>query len=180
TGRARAALRLADVRHLDRAGGRLRAGIADPRHPSPAARALTGPRGPRPLSRVPLAWVNSRMRTAEPAGDAGPVVKGTGLVVRRGGHLVLDGLTFSLAPGKVTGLLGPSGCGKTTLMRVLVGVQEITAGTVTVLGWPAGHPRLRARLGYATQAAAVYPDLTLRENLRYFGTVLGLRGRPLA
>jgi ABC-2 type transport system ATP-binding protein len=120
------------------------------------------------------------MENAEPGDGAGPVVSGQGLVVRRGGRLVLDDLTFSLAPGTVTGLLGPSGCGKTTLMRVLVGVQEITAGTVTVLGLPAGHPRLRARLGYSTQAPAVYPDLTLGENLRYFGTVLGLRGRRLA
>ena len=120
------------------------------------------------------------MTSAEPGDSAGPVISAQGLVVRRGGRLVLDGLTFSLAPGKVTGLLGPSGCGKTTLMRVLVGVQAVTAGTVTVLGLPAGHPRLRARLGYATQEAAVYPDLTLSENLRYFGTVLGLRGRPLA
>jgi ABC-2 type transport system ATP-binding protein len=119
------------------------------------------------------------MRSAEPGDGAGPVVSGQGLVVRRGGRVVLDDLTFGLAPGKVTGLLGPSGCGKTTLMRVLVGVQAITAGTVTVLGLPAGHPRLRARLGYATQAPAVYPDLTLGENLKYFGTVLGLRGRPL-
>jgi ABC-2 type transport system ATP-binding protein len=93
---------------------------------------------------------------------------------------VLDALTFSIAAGEVTGLLGPSGCGKTTLMRVLVGVQSVTAGKVTVLGLPAGHPRLRARLGYATQEPAVYPDLTLGENLKYFGTVLGLRGRGLA
>ena len=107
------------------------------------------------------------------------MVSAQGLVVRRGGQLVLDALSFSLAPG-VTGLLGPSGCGKTTLMRVLVGVQAITAGTVTLLGLPAGHPRLRARIGYATQTPAVYTDLTLGENLRYFGTVLGLRGRQLA
>src|SRR5215831_12992018 len=113
-----------------------------------------------------------RMKSAEPGDDAGPVVSGQDLVVRRGGQVVLDDLTFSIAGGTVTGLLGPSGCGKTTLMRVLVGVQ-----TVTVLGLPAGHPRLRARVGYATQAPAVYPDLTLGENLRYFGTVLGLRGR---
>jgi ABC-2 type transport system ATP-binding protein len=65
-------------------------------------------------------------------------------------------------------------------MRVLVGVQAITAGSVVVLGRPAGHPRLRARVGYATQSPAVYTDLTLGENLAYFGTVLGLRGRPLA
>jgi ABC-2 type transport system ATP-binding protein len=84
-----------------------------------------------------------------------------------------------MAPGRVTGLLGPSGCGKTTLMRTLVGVQEITGGEVTLLGLPAGHPSLRARVGYATQDPAVYSDLTLNENLRYFGTVLGLRKRRL-
>jgi ABC-type multidrug transport system ATPase subunit len=118
--------------------------------------------------------------TSAERGGAGPVVSGRDLVVRRGGQFVLDDLTFSLAPGEVTGLLGPSGCGKTTLMRVLVGVQAITAGRMTVLGLPAGHPRLRARLGYATQEPAVYPDLTLGENLKYFGTVLGLRGCRLA
>ncbi len=103
------------------------------------------------------------------------VVQARGLVVRRSGHPVLDDLTFTIARGQVTGLLGPSGCGKTTLMRTLVGVQEITAGQVTLLGLPAGHPRLRDRVGYSTQDPAVYPDLTLTENLRYFGTVLGLR-----
>src|SRR6201995_4087899 len=86
------------------------------------------------------------------AADSGPVAAGDGLVVRRGGQVILDDLTFTVGRGQVTGLLGPSGCGKTTLMRVLVGVQAVTAGTVTVLGLPAGHPRLRARVGYATQA----------------------------
>jgi ABC-2 type transport system ATP-binding protein len=106
-------------------------------------------------------------------------VTGSGLVVRRSGHIVLDHLTFTVARGQVTGLLGPSGCGKTTLMRTLVGVQAITAGEVNVLGLPVGHPRLRARIGYATQDPAVYSDLTLRENLRYFGAVLGLSRRQL-
>jgi ABC-2 type transport system ATP-binding protein len=108
-----------------------------------------------------------------------PMVVGSDLVVKRGGHVVLDGLTFTIPGGRVTGLLGPSGCGKTTLMRTLVGVQVITAGSVTLLGLPAGHPVLRAHVGYATQDQAVYTDLTLRENLRYFGTVLGLRGPAL-
>jgi ABC-2 type transport system ATP-binding protein len=121
------------------------------------------------------------MNTAQPGPDeAVPVVVARGLVVRRGGHVVLDDLAFTVARGQVTGLLGPSGCGKTTLMRVLVGVQAVAAGEVAVLGLPAGHPRLRARVGYATQSPAVYTDLTLGENLRYFGTVLGLRGRRLA
>lgn len=109
-----------------------------------------------------------------------PAVTVRDLVVRRTGHVILDGLTFTLPGGRVTGLLGPSGCGKTTLLRTLVGVQQITAGEATLLGLPAGHPGLRARVGYATQDPAVYTDLTLTENLRYFGTVLGLRGQVLA
>ena len=115
---------------------------------------------------------------AEP-NAAGCVVTGDDLVVRRSGHTILDHLTFTVARGQVTGLLGPSGCGKTTLMRTLVGVQQIAAGELTVLGLPAGHPRLRARVGYSTQDPAVYSDLTLSENLRYFGTVLGLPRRQL-
>jgi ABC-2 type transport system ATP-binding protein len=111
--------------------------------------------------------------------SADPVAEAKGLVVRRSGHTILDDLTFGIARGQVTGLLGPSGCGKTTLMRTFVGVQEITAGQVTLLGLPAGHPRLRHRVGYSTQDPAVYPDLTLNENLRYFGTVLGLRRERL-
>jgi ABC-2 type transport system ATP-binding protein len=117
------------------------------------------------------------MTSLEQGDAAGPVAAGDGLIVRRGGQVILDDLTFTVSRGQVTGLLGPSGCGKTTLMRVLVGVQAITAGSATVLGHKAGHPRLRDRVGYATQSPAVYTDLTLAENLAYFGTVLGLR-RP--
>lgn len=103
-----------------------------------------------------------------------------GLVVRRGGHVVLDGLTFTVPRAQVTGLLGPSGCGKTTLMRTLVGVQVIDGGQLELLGLPAGDPGLRSRIGYATQDPAIYSDLTLAENLRYFGTVLGLPRSRLA
>jgi CBS domain-containing protein len=63
----------------------------------------------------------------------------SGLVVRRQGHVILDGLTFTIPRGQVTGLLGPSGCGKSTLMRTLVGVQMIDAGRVELLGLPAGE-----------------------------------------
>jgi len=103
----------------------------------------------------------------------GDVIEVSGLRVRRGGRLVLRDLTFTVAAGRVTGLLGPSGCGKTTLMRSLVGVQVVEAGDVRVLGEPAGSPGLRRRVGYMTQAPSVYGDLTVRENLRYFARVLG-------
>lgn len=96
----------------------------------------------------------------------------TGLRVRRGGREVLHSLSFRVNRGSVTGLLGPNGSGKTTLMRSIVGAQIIDAGTLTVLGHPAGDPALRHRIGYATQSPAIYQDLTVVENLRYFATIL--------
>ncbi len=101
-------------------------------------------------------------------------VEVTGLVVDRGGIRVLDDLTFTVPTGEVTGLLGPSGCGKSTLMRTIVGVQRITAGTVTVFGEPAGSASLRSRIGYVTQDPSVYDDLTVTENLAFFARVLGV------
>jgi ABC-2 type transport system ATP-binding protein len=95
------------------------------------------------------------------------------LQIRRGGVIVLDELSLSVASGRVTGLLGPSGSGKTTLMRAIVGVQIVESGTITVLGEAAGTPPLRWKVGYMTQNPAVYGDLTVRENLRYFGRILG-------
>ncbi|HEX6468626.1 MAG TPA: ABC transporter ATP-binding protein [Streptosporangiaceae bacterium] len=95
------------------------------------------------------------------------------LRVDRGGREVLHGLTFDVPRGSVVGLLGPSGCGKTTLMRAIVGVQVVRGGSVTVLGHPAGTPPLRRLVGYSTQNPAIYKDLTVAENLRYFASVLG-------
>ncbi|MFD8482777.1 ABC transporter ATP-binding protein [Kitasatospora sp. NPDC059673] len=102
-----------------------------------------------------------------------PAIRITGLLVRRGGTTVLPGLDLDVPRGTVTGLLGPSGCGKTTLLRAVVGVQRTDAGTVTVLGHPAGSAALRDRVGYVTQAPSVYGDLTVGENLDYFAAVLG-------
>ncbi len=96
------------------------------------------------------------------------------LEIERGGAAVLRGLDFAVSAGEVTGLLGPSGSGKTTLMRAVVGVQRITAGSVEVLGEPAGSASLRARIGYVTQSSSVYDDLTVTENLRFFARVLGI------
>ena len=112
------------------------------------------------------------------------VVEIDGLEVVRGGRPVLHGLAARLEAGRVSGLLGPSGCGKTTLIRSIVGVQRIVAGTVRVLDLPAGSPALRRRVAYMTQSPSVYTDLTVQENLRYFASVLGVPleriGRALA
>jgi ABC-2 type transport system ATP-binding protein len=94
------------------------------------------------------------------------------LRVRRGGKLVLPGVSLDVRAGSVTGLLGPSGSGKTTLIRAVVGVQVVESGDVTVLGEPAGSPQLRRRVAYVTQAPSVYADLSVRENLNYFARIL--------
>jgi ABC-2 type transport system ATP-binding protein len=106
--------------------------------------------------------------------SGGPAVEARDLRVTRGGREVLHGLSFEAPAGEVTGLLGPSGCGKTTLMRVLVGVQAQVHGTVTVFGQAAGSRALRSRIGYVTQAASVYDDLSVTENLAFFARVLGV------
>jgi ABC-2 type transport system ATP-binding protein len=103
-----------------------------------------------------------------------------GLVVRRGGRIVLDRLTFTIARGRVAGLLGPSGCGKTTLVRTLVGVQMITAAQVELLGVPVGDTQLQRRVGYATQESAVYGDLTLAEDLPDRAAGLTIPSGPLS
>lgn len=95
------------------------------------------------------------------------------LRVRRGRIRVFDDLDVAIPRGRITGLLGPSGCGKTTLMRSIVGVQKIDAGEITVLGEPGGSRRLRRRVAYGTQGAAVYGDLSVRQNLAYFAALLG-------
>ncbi|MBA8802654.1 ABC-2 type transport system ATP-binding protein [Nocardioides ginsengisegetis] len=95
------------------------------------------------------------------------------LVVRRGGRLVLDGISLGIGRGSVTGLLGPSGCGKSTLIRAIMGIQVVESGRVSVLGQPAGSPSPRSRVGYVTQRPALYDDLTVRQNLAYFARLTG-------
>ncbi|MGX1271573.1 ABC transporter ATP-binding protein [Streptomyces phaeoluteigriseus] len=124
-------------------------------------------------------------RTPEPPDDPGPgtpapttpadapaAVHASALTVVRGPRTVLRTLDFAVPRGQITGLLGPSGCGKSTLMRAIVGTQAKVTGTLDVLGRPAGHPTLRTRIGYVTQAPSVYDDLSVRQNLDYFAAVL--------
>ncbi|MPY37870.1 ABC transporter ATP-binding protein [Streptomyces adustus] len=105
-------------------------------------------------------------------GPTPPAIRAEALTVLRGSRSVLRGLGFTVPRGQITGLLGPSGCGKSTLMRAIVGTQAKVTGTLEVLGRPAGHPALRTRIGYVTQAASVYDDLTVRQNLDYFAAIL--------
>lgn len=86
---------------------------------------------------------------------------------------ILHELSFTVAAGRITGLLGPSGSGKSTLMRSIVGVQRTASGSLTVLGRPAGAVPLRHLIGYMAQDASIYRDLTVLDNVRYFAALFG-------
>lgn len=85
----------------------------------------------------------------------------------------LDGLSLAIDPGQVFGLLGPNGSGKTTLIRMLVGLVAPERGEVRVLGRRMPELGVLSRIGYMTQQAALYPDLSVAENVRFFAALQG-------
>jgi ABC-2 type transport system ATP-binding protein len=95
-------------------------------------------------------------------------------VVKSFGTLrALDGLTLRVKQGEIYGLLGPNGSGKTTLIRAIVGLVAPDSGTVTVLGRRMPDLDILSQVGYMTQQAALYPDLSVEENLRFFAAISG-------
>ncbi len=112
--------------------------------------------------------------------DAPVAIAVENLEVFRGDNRVLHDLSLNIGRGLITGLLGPSGSGKTTFLRTIVGLQAIRSGSVTVFGLPAGSAALRPRLGYVTQAPAVYADITVYENLQYFARILDAPDEAIA
>ncbi|HEY4870500.1 MAG TPA: ABC transporter ATP-binding protein [Candidatus Dormibacteraeota bacterium] len=100
-------------------------------------------------------------------------VDAEGVVKQFGKQRALDGVTLRVRRGEVYGLLGPNGAGKTTLIRSLVGLVAPEAGTVSVLGQRMPQLEVLAHVGYMTQQAALYPDLSAEENVHFFGAIYG-------
>src|SRR5438045_4071664 len=98
-----------------------------------------------------------------------------GVAKRFGKQPALDGISVRIRRGEVYGLLGPNGAGKTTLIRSLVGLVAPEQGTITVLGRRMPNLDVLSSVGYMTQQAALYPDLSVEENLRFFATINGAR-----
>lgn len=95
-------------------------------------------------------------------------------VQKRFGNLqALDGVTLRVRSGEIYGLLGPNGAGKTTLIRSIVGLIAPDAGTVTVLGRRMPNVDNLRNVGYMTQQAALYPGLSVEENVEFFAAVNG-------
>jgi ABC-2 type transport system ATP-binding protein len=98
-----------------------------------------------------------------------------------GDRAAVDGVSFHIAPGETYGLLGPNGAGKTTTISMVCGLMERNSGEITVAGLPMdiNATDAKAHIGYVPQDLAIYPDLSARENLRFFGRLQKLRGAVL-
>ncbi|MEI6807172.1 MAG: ABC transporter ATP-binding protein [bacterium] len=101
-----------------------------------------------------------------------------GLTKKFGSFTAADRITFSVGRGEIFGLLGPNGAGKSTTIRMLCGLLESTSGTARVGGFDINREpeKIRQNLGYMSQKFSLYKDLTVAENIEFFGGVYGLEG----
>ena len=97
-----------------------------------------------------------------------------------GHQTVLKDVNLTVNPGEIVGLIGPSGAGKTTIIKTMLGMEEINFGTALVLGRTMPDRRLLSRIGYMAQSDALYSRLSARENIAFFGKMKGVFGKKLA
>ena len=104
-----------------------------------------------------------------------PAVEAVGLRKSFGPIHAVDGIDLALAPGRIYGLLGPNGSGKTTLIRLLAGLAKATGGEARILGTRMPDRPTLGRIGYMPQSEALYPELSVAENIGFFATLQGAR-----
>ncbi|MGB7425853.1 MAG: ATP-binding cassette domain-containing protein, partial [Ornithinimicrobium sp.] len=110
-----------------------------------------------------------------------PVLQVADVVRRFGSFTAVDGVSFQIARGETFGLLGPNGAGKTTTISMVAGLIPPSAGTVTIAGhrMAADTTEPKRHIGLVPQDLAIYPELSARENLLFFGRLQGLTGKDL-
>ena len=108
-----------------------------------------------------------------------PTVTVDHLTRRFGDFVAVDAVSFEIQPGEIVGYLGPNGSGKTTTIRMLLGLLKPSSGSAHALGYDCFRQseEVRSRVGYMSQKFAIYDDLTVWENLRFYAGVYGITGR---
>ena len=109
------------------------------------------------------------------------VIKTNKLTKRFGDFIATNAITFEVEKGEIFGFLGANGAGKTTAMRMLCGLSHPSSGEAMVAGYDIyrGTEKVKQNIGYMSQKFSLYEDLTVRENIRFYGGIYGLDGRIL-
>ncbi len=110
-----------------------------------------------------------------------PAISARGLVRRFGNFTAVNDVSFTVKRGEIFGFLGPNGSGKTTVIKMLTGLLPLSAGEASVEGLNVrtDAERVRERIGYMSQNFSLYPDLTVTENLTFYGRIYGLNPERL-
>lgn len=110
-----------------------------------------------------------------------PIISVNNLTKRFGTFTAVDNITFQVERGEIFGFLGANGAGKTTAMRMLCGLSYPTEGSGHVLGYDVmtQGEEIKKHIGYMSQRFALYEDLTVGENMEFFGGIYGMRGTAL-
>jgi ABC-2 type transport system ATP-binding protein len=136
-----------------------------------------------PSSRAPSASAPTTAPppAALPGPEPPPILRCADLRKRFGDRLAVDGVSFAIGRGETYGLLGPNGAGKTTTISMVCGILGRDDGEVLIDDRPfdPGQTSLKGEIGYVPQDLAIYPDLSARENLAFFGRLYGMTGRLL-
>lgn len=110
-----------------------------------------------------------------------PAITADKLTKKFGGFTAVNQITFEVKKGEIFGFLGANGAGKTTAMRMLNGLSRPTAGQAEVAGFNVyrGAEKIKQHIGYMSQKFSLYEDLTVRENIQFYGGIYGLPGRDI-
>jgi len=110
------------------------------------------------------------------------VIKAEGLSKKFGRLVAVDDVSFEIGAGEIFGFLGPNGSGKSTVIRMLCGLLQPTAGSARLDGLDVVEQteEVKRRIGYMSQRFSLYEDLTVRENLDFYGSIYGLKGAELS
>ena len=112
---------------------------------------------------------------------AEPMIECKDLTKRFGHFTAVDHVSFSVEKGSIFGFLGPNGSGKSTVIRMLCGILAPTHGTARIAGVDVVHDteRVKGLIGYMSQKFSLYDELTVHENLLFYGRLYGLKGKSL-
>lgn len=105
------------------------------------------------------------------------IIEGRSLKKRYGNRVALDGLDIYVDEGLIYGLIGPNGAGKSTFIKSILGIVRLDGGELYVMGRKAPDKALFREIGYMPQEPAIYPNLSVEDNLKFFGRLYGLGGR---